>query len=49
LDRIFLDANDHYSAAYLGLAGLARLWSLDDTQLLSSAYAIEDVRWNLAA
>jgi predicted nucleic acid-binding protein len=48
LDRIFVDANVLYSAAYLELAGLARLWSLDDAQLLSSAYAIEEARRNLA-
>lgn len=28
-------------------AGLARLWSVDDVQLLSSAYAIEEARRNL--
>jgi predicted nucleic acid-binding protein len=48
LDRVFLDANVLYSAVYLQLAGLARLWSLDDAQLLSSAYAIEEARRNLA-
>jgi hypothetical protein len=30
------------------LAGLARLWSLADAELLSSAYAIEEARRNLA-
>jgi len=49
LDRIFLDANVLYSAAYLELAGLAQLWSLDDAHLLSSAYASEEARRNLAA
>jgi predicted nucleic acid-binding protein len=29
-------------------AGLARLWSLNDVQLLSSAYAIDEARRNLA-
>ena len=48
MDRVFLDANVLYSAAYLELAGLARLWSLNDAQLLSSAYAIEEARRNLA-
>jgi len=47
LDRVFLDANVLYSAAYLELAGLGRLWSLDDVQLLSSAYAIEEARRNI--
>jgi uncharacterized protein len=48
LDRVFLDANVLYSAAYLELAGLTRLWNFDDTQLLSSAYAIEEAKRNLA-
>ena len=48
LDRVFLDANVLYSAPYLELAGLARLWSLDDAQMLTSAYAIEEARRNLA-
>ena len=48
MDRVFLDANVLYSAAYIELTGLARLWNLDDVQLLSSAYAIEEARRNLA-
>jgi len=48
LDRIFLDANVLYSAAYQELSGLARLWTLDDVELLSSAHAIEEARRNLA-
>jgi predicted nucleic acid-binding protein len=47
LDRVFLDANVLYSAAYLELAGLTRLWSLHDSELLSSVYAIEEARRNL--
>jgi uncharacterized protein len=46
LDRVFLDANVLYSAAYMQFAGLARLWSLNDVQLLSSAYAIDEARRN---
>jgi hypothetical protein len=42
LDTVFLDANVLYSAAYMEFAGLAQLWSLNDVQLLSSAYAIEE-------
>jgi uncharacterized protein len=49
LDTIFLDANVLYSAAYMQFAGLARLWSLKDVQLLSSAYAIDEARRNLTA
>jgi hypothetical protein len=48
LDRVFLGANVLYSAAYMEFAGVARLWSLDDVQLLSSAYAIAKARRNLA-
>jgi uncharacterized protein len=47
LDRVFLDANVLYSAAYMEFAGLAQLWRLDDVQLVSSAYAIEEARRNL--
>ena len=46
--RVFLDANVLYSAAYLDRSGLARLWSLSDVELVSSAYAIEEARRNLA-
>jgi uncharacterized protein len=48
LDRIFLDANVLYSAAYLERSELSRLWSLNDVALISSAYAIEEARRNLA-
>lgn len=48
MDRIFLDANVLFSAAYLELSGLARLWALNDVELLTSAYAVEEARRNLA-
>ncbi len=48
LDRIFLDANVLFSAAYLENSGLGRLWRLEDAELLSSAYAVEEARRNLA-
>jgi predicted nucleic acid-binding protein len=48
LDRIFLDANVLYSAAYPESFGLARLWSQNDVELMSSPYAIEEARRNLA-
>jgi predicted nucleic acid-binding protein len=48
LERVFLDANVLYSAAYLGRSGLARLWTLQDVELVTSAYAIEEARRNLA-
>ena len=48
MDRVFLDANVLYSAAYLERSGLARLRTLDDVELVTSAYAIEEARRNLA-
>ena len=48
MDRIFLDANVLFSAAYLENSGLARLWQFEDAELLSSAYAVEEARRNLA-
>ena len=47
MDRIFLDATILFSAAYLEVSGLARLWTFDDVELLSSAYAIVEARRNL--
>ncbi len=48
MDRIFLDANVLYSAAYLENTELRRLWQLQNVELLTSAYAIEEARRNLA-
>lgn len=48
LDRIFLDANVLFSAAYLKNSRLGRLWRLEDAELLSSAFAVEQARRNLA-
>jgi predicted nucleic acid-binding protein len=47
LDRLFLDANILFSAAYRRDAGLLRLWRLKDAQLVTSAYALEEARVNL--
>jgi uncharacterized protein len=48
VDRVFLDANVLYSAAWRQtLTGLRSLWTLRDLTLLSSAYAIEEARRNL--
>jgi predicted nucleic acid-binding protein len=48
VDRVFLDANVLYSAAWRQtLTGLRSLWTLRDVTLLSSAYAIEEARRNL--
>jgi predicted nucleic acid-binding protein len=48
VDRVFLDANVLFSAAYMESSGLAHLWQLADAELLSSDYAIEEARRNLA-
>lgn len=48
MDRVFLDANVLFSAAYRKDSGLRRLWHLPDVELLSSPYAREEARRNLA-
>lgn len=48
MDRLFIDANVLFSAAYRSGAGVARLWKLDAVELLSSDYAIEEARRNLS-
>ena len=47
MDRVFLDANILFSAAYRPDAGLCRLWGLPDIELVTSAYAVEEARRNL--
>jgi len=47
--RAFLDANVLFSAAYRVGAGLMRLWDLPGTELVTSAYAAEEARRNLAS
>lgn len=47
MDRIFLDANVLFSAAYREGAGLLRLWRLRDVDLVTSAYSAEEARRNL--
>ncbi len=49
MDRLFLDANVLFSAAYRKDAGVAFLWSLDDVALSTSSYAIEEAERNLSA
>ena len=46
--RAFLDANVLFSAAYREGAGLIRSWSLPGAELVTSAYAAEEARRNLA-
>jgi hypothetical protein len=48
MDRLFLDANVLFSAAYRPNAGLLRLWKLKNVVLCSSGYALEEARINLA-
>ena len=47
MDRLFLDANILFSAAYRRAAGLLQLWKLRDVRLYSSRYAVEEARINL--
>ena len=47
MDRPFLDANVLFSAAYREGSGLRRLWELEDVELLTSGYALEEARRNL--
>lgn len=47
MDRIFLDANVLFSAAYAEGSGLARLWRRRGARLLASGYVIEEARRNL--
>lgn len=47
MDRLFLDANVLFSAAWRADSGLLRLWSLKDAALVTSEYAVEEARRNL--
>jgi len=47
MDRLFLDANVLFSAAYQAKAGLLELWKLKNVRLCSSRYALEEARINL--
>jgi hypothetical protein len=47
VDRPYLDANVLYSAARSPTSRLHQLWTLPETDLLTSAYAIEEARRNL--
>lgn len=49
MKRLFLDANVLFSAAYRKDAGVRRLWGLPETELVTSAYAVEEARRNLGA
>lgn len=49
MDRIFLDANILFSAAYSPQASVHELWLLPGAELVTSFYVIEESRRNLAA
>ena len=48
MDFVFLDANVLFSAAYRVDSRLRRLWQLPRVQLLTSSFAAEEARRNLA-
>lgn len=48
MDRLFLDANVLFSAAWRPDAGVRRLWDRPGVTLLTSEYAVEEARRNLA-
>jgi predicted nucleic acid-binding protein len=47
--RVFLDANVLFSAAYREGTGLLGLWERRGVQLITSGYAVEEARRNLAS
>jgi predicted nucleic acid-binding protein len=47
MDRLFLDANVLFSAAYRPGSGILQLWKLPGVTLCSSRYALEEARINL--
>lgn len=48
-DRVFLDANVLFSAAYLSDNLLRHLWELPDTQIITSEYAMREAQHRLPA
>jgi predicted nucleic acid-binding protein len=48
LERVFLDANVLFSAAYPSDTRLRELWTLKEVKLVTSAYAIEEARRNIS-
>ncbi len=46
MDRVYLDANVLFSAAYAEGSGLARLWRWKSVRLLASEYVIEEAHRN---
>lgn len=48
MDRLFLDVNVLFSAAYKPGARLLELWKLAEVVLCGSRYALEEAKFNLA-
>lgn len=48
MDRLFLDANVLFSAAYREENGLLQLWQLTDVELTTSRFAVSEAERNLA-
>ena len=49
MDQVFLDANVLFSAAYRLDTALRKLFSLPNMMLVTSAYALEEAKRNLAS
>lgn len=49
MDRVFLDANVLFSAAYRPDSALRVLWEREDAVLITSTYAVEEASRNLSA
>lgn len=49
MDRVFLDANVLFSAAYRSDTPLRKLFSLQKAVLITSAYALEEAQRNLSS
>ena len=47
MDRLFLDANVLFSAAFREGSGLLQLWKLSDVERVTSVHALEEARRNL--
>ena len=47
MDRVFLDANVLFSAAYRQSSALRQFWSQPQLRLVTSLYAVEEARRNL--
>lgn len=47
MDKLFLDANIFFSAAYKVQAGISKIASLVNVQLITSNYALEEAKRNL--